>query len=56
MNENSLRNIQMHKQLRDEVQKLSQEEQIQRVMNRLYSGKEKEKKTPKKQHKLQERK
>lgn len=58
MNENSLRNIELHKQLCDEVQKLSQEERIRRVTGRLYSGKEidKGKKATITRHKIHERK
>lgn len=60
MNENSLKNIEMHRQLREEVQKLSKDEQMRRVTNRLYAGKEMEKtKKPTiitKRHKTQERK
>lgn len=39
MNENSLKNIEMHRKLREEVQKLSKDEQVKRVTNRLYAGK-----------------
>lgn len=39
MNENSLKNIEMHRKLREEVQQLTKDEQVRRVTNRLYAGK-----------------
>lgn len=43
MNENSLRNIEQHKKLREEVEKISKQEQVKRVANRLYAGQQKHK-------------